>query len=268
MSLWRQLSHGLRVPTHRRGADKDVADEVRHFLEEAADESVARGLSPEEARRAARLEVGNMDAVREQIREGGWENVVGSFFADLRFALRMLRKSPGFTTVAVLTLALAIGANVAIFSVVKAVLLRSLPFQNADRLVMVRETLKNEGTNPVSLANFRDWQKETSVFEKMAAYSDAEFIVSGRDHSERIFGEEVTENYFEILGIAAVKGRVFLPEENRTPMRDAVALIGYGLWQRRFGSDPGIVGKQIMLNNANFTIVGVLPRGFAGLSDS
>ena len=193
---------------------------------------------------------------------------MNALWQDLRYAIRMLAKAPGFTAVAILTLALAIGANVAIFSVVKAVLLRALPFENADRLVMVRETLKNEGTNPVSLANFRDWQKENSVFEKMAAYSDAEFIVSGRDHSERIFGEEVTENYFEILGIAAVKGRVFLPEENRTPMRDAVALIGYGLWQRRFGSDPGIVGKQIMLNNANFTIVGVLPRGFAGLSDS
>ena len=187
---------------------------------------------------------------------------------DLRYGLRMLAKSPGFTAIGVLTLALAIGANAAIFSVVKAVLLRALPFQNADRLVMVRETLKNEGTNPVSLANFRDWQKQNSVFEKMAAYSDAEFIVSGSDHSERIFGEEVTENYFEILGIAAVTGRVFLPEENQTPMRDAVALIGYGLWQRRFGSDPGIVGKQITLNNANFTILGVLPRGFVGLSDS
>ena len=187
---------------------------------------------------------------------------------DLRYGLRMLVQSPGFTAMGVLTLALAIGANAAIFSVVKAVLLRALPFQNADRLVMVRETLKNEGTNPVSLANFRDWQKQNSVFEKMAAYSDAEFIVSGQDHSERIFGEEVTENYFEILGIAAVRGRVFLPAENRTPRKDAVALIGYGLWQRRFGSDPNVVGNQITLNHANFTIVGVLSKGFLGLSDS
>jgi putative ABC transport system permease protein len=187
---------------------------------------------------------------------------------DVRYGLRLLVKSPGFTAVAVITLALGIGANTAIFSVVKAVLLHALPFKEADRLVMVRETVKNHGTNPVGLENFRDWQTQNTVFERMAAYSDAEFIVSGADRSERIYGEEVTENYFEILGITAVQGRTFLPEENQTPMKDMVALIGYGLWQRRFGSDPSIVGKQIRLNNANFTIVGVLPKGFVGLSDS
>src|SRR5262249_34300296 len=171
MSLWRQLSHGLRVLTHRRGADKDVADEVRHFLEEAAAESVARGLSHEEAHRAARLEVGNMDAVREQIREDAWENLVESFFADLRFALRMLRKNPGFSAVAVLTLALGIGANTAIFSLVNGVLLRPLPYRDPSRLVMVWEKNPDGTPDNVGYATYLDWKAQNKSFEQIALYS-------------------------------------------------------------------------------------------------
>jgi predicted permease len=186
---------------------------------------------------------------------------------DLKYGVRMLARAPGFTIVAVLTLALGIGANTAIFSVVKAVLLHSLPFKNADRLVILREDVKNHGPESVAFANFQDWEKQSSSFAQMAAYSDAEFIVSGATSSERIYGEEVTQNYFELLGISAAKGRLLLPEENQTPMKDAVAMIGYGLWERRFGSDPNIAGKTITLNNAKFTIVGVAPKNFLGLSD-
>jgi predicted permease len=192
---------------------------------------------------------------------------MGALLQDLKYGLRTLAKSPGFTIVAVLTLALGIGANAAIFSVVKAVLLRSLPFKNAERLVTVREDVKNLGPAPVAVPNFRDWQARAHAFEEMAAYGHAEFILSGGDRSERLFGETVTENYFELLGVSAIKGRTFRPEENHVPMRDAVAMIGYGLWQRRFGADPDIIGKTITLNNANFTVVGVLPRGFLGFSD-
>jgi putative ABC transport system permease protein len=186
---------------------------------------------------------------------------------DLKYGARMLARAPGFTTIAVLTLALGIGANTAIFSVVRAVLLHSLPFKNADRLVVLHEDVKDHGAESVAFANFQDWQQQNHVFNQMAAYSDAEFIVSGDTSSERIYGEEVTNGYFEMLGVPAEKGRVFLPEENQTPMKDMVAMIGEGLWQRRFGSDPGIVGKTITLNNARFTIVGVLPKGFLGFSD-
>jgi putative ABC transport system permease protein len=186
---------------------------------------------------------------------------------DLKYGLRVLGRAPGFTAVAVLTLALGIGANTAIFSVVRAVLLHSLPFKNAGRLVVLHEDVKDHGAESVAFANFQDWQKQNHVFSQMAAYSDAEFIVSGDTASERIYGEEVTNGYFEMLGAPVEKGRVFLPDENQTPMKDMVAMIGEGLWQRRFGSDPGIVGKTITLNNAKFTIVGVLPKGFLGFSD-
>jgi predicted permease len=188
---------------------------------------------------------------------------------DLRYALRMLLNSPGFAATAVLTLALGIGANTAIFSVVKAVLLRPLPFKNAGRLVTVHEDIKGRGTVPVSVPNFQDWQAENEVFDAMAAYSDGEFIVAGTEGvvAERIYGEPVTERYFEIAGVSAFLGRTFLPQENQVPMRDTVALIGYSLWQRHYGADPEIVGKKIVLNNAPFTIVGVLPKGFLGFSD-
>ncbi len=190
-----------------------------------------------------------------------------SFWQDIRYSLRMIAKAPGFAGIAILTLALGIGANTAIFSVVKAVLLHSLPFKNADQLVVLREDVKNRGAESISFPNFQDWEKQNHVFSRMAAYTDAVFIVSGVTSSECIYGEEVSQNYFDILGISATKGRVFLPGENRTPLRDAVAMIGYGLWERRFGSNPDIVGKSITLNHAKFTIVGVAPRGFLGISD-
>ena len=193
---------------------------------------------------------------------------MGTLWQDLRYGLRMLAKSPGFTAVAVLTLALGIGANTAIFSVVKAVLLHSLPFKNPDRLVYLRNTVAGERSNPLSYPDYLDLRAQSHSFSEMAACADAEFILSGKEESERIFGEQATDSYFPLLGVAAIKGRTFLPEESATPMTHPVAVIGYGLWQRRFGSDPDILGKQVRLNNANFTIVGVAPRGFRGFTDT
>ena len=179
---------GLRVLTHQRLADQDVADEVQHFLEEAAAESVTRGLSPEEARRMAKLEVGNMEAVREQIREAGWENIVASFFGDLRFALRMMRKSPGFTTVA---LALGIGANTAIFTILNSAALRLLPVPHADRLVTIGQNVRgangslhrnaHDDETFVSYAEYKAYAQENSVFSGLLAYSSFTDTTLGGD---------------------------------------------------------------------------------------
>jgi predicted permease len=186
---------------------------------------------------------------------------------DLRYAVRLLLKSPGFAIVAVLTLALGIGANTAIFSVVHGVLLQRLPFPNADGLVQLQETVGLEQSNPVSYPNFLDWKAQNHVFAQMAAYGDAEYIVNVSEKSERVLGEIVTEGYFPVLGVQAALGRTFLPEENQTPGAHAVAVIGYGFWQRVYGSDPQVLGKSIRVNGANFTIVGVAPRGFRGFAD-
>jgi putative ABC transport system permease protein len=154
---------------------------------------------------------------------------------DLRPALRILYKNLGFTTVAVLTLALGIGANTAIFSVVKAVLLRPLPFRDPNRLAMIYETVGKE-ENAVSYPNFLDWRKQSNAFESMAAFASDEFVVNGSGRAERISGEFVSDNYFSLLGVNPIQGRPFLPAENETPMRDAVALISDGLWQRAYGA--------------------------------
>jgi hypothetical protein len=132
MSLWRQLARGLHVLTHRSVADQDLSDEVQHYLEQATAAHIARGLSPDEARRAARMEAGNMTTVREEVRGHGWENLLGTFFADVRYAARWLRRKPGFTAITVLTLALGIGATTAIFSAVNPILFEPLPYPQVD----------------------------------------------------------------------------------------------------------------------------------------
>ncbi len=264
MSLWRQVSHGLRVLTHRRAADEDVADEVQHFLDEAAAESVTRGSSPEESRRRAKLEVGNMDAVREQIREAGWENIVGSFFADLRFALRLLHKSPGFTAVAVLTLALGIGANTAMFSVIEAVLLRPLPYSNPNELVSVASTWQRGGiTTPFSSSppDFFDWRDQNRSFSSMFAYRIGEYALTGHGEAKRVRAVMATAGIFSTLQAHAALGREFRTEENRKGA-DHVVVLSYGLWQAEFGGAAAAIGRSIELDSEPYTIVGVMPAEF------
>ena len=182
---------------------------------------------------------------------------------DFRYALRQLRKSPGFAFVAVLTLALGIGANTAIFSVVNAVLLRPLPYPNADQLVMLWEQNPHRGwfENIISGANFLDWQKQNQVFAGMAAFESNFFNVTGNQQAEEIAGERVSANLFSVLGVRPLRGRLFLPEENR---HDKTAVIlSYGLWQQRYGADPDMVGKQIEINGTNYPVVGILPPTFS-----
>lgn len=268
MSLWRQVSRGLRILTHRHAADQDVADEVHHFLEEAAAESVTRGLSSEEARRAAKLEVGNVDAVREQIRAAGWENMVASFLADLRFSLRMLRKAPGFATVAVLTLALGIGANTAVFSVIDSVILRPLPFAHSDRLVWFNGKFSFSDLADVSPPDFRDYRTSNQSFDRLVAMNNdpSPSNLSG-DCSQQVLVSLVTADFFEALGITPIVGRDFTQadEQFETPQS---AILGHGIWANAFGSDPSIVGKTIRLDGAGVTVVGVLPSDVPLLSEA
>jgi predicted permease len=183
---------------------------------------------------------------------------------DLRYGIRMLLKTPGFTAVAVVTLALGIGANTAIFSLVNSVLLRALPYQDADGLVVVWEQNPERGwyRNPVSAANFLDWRIQNNVFMQMAAADTVgTFNLTGTDRPEEIGGQQVTSNLLSLLGVRPVQGRDFLPEEDK-PGGPRVTILSYGLWQRRFGSDPALVGKTISLNNENYTVVGFLSSDF------
>src|SRR5574341_96776 len=186
-----------------------------------------------------------------------------TLWQDLRYGARMLWKKPGFTLIAVITLALGIGANTAIFSVANEALLRPLPYQNPDELVMVWETAPKLGFphNDVAPANFIDWRDQNQVFTHIAAFGGASLSLTGRGEPERIEGERVSASLFPLLGVAPALGRVFTEQEDRDGAQGVIVL-SHGLWQRRFGGDPGVVGQSLTLDNRPYTVVGVMPAHF------
>ncbi|HLL75960.1 MAG TPA: ABC transporter permease [Pyrinomonadaceae bacterium] len=186
---------------------------------------------------------------------------MGNLLQDVRYGVRMLLKSPGFALVTILALALGIGANSAIFSVVNGVLLRPLPFRTADRLVFMSEWSQQVPNMSVAYPNFEDWRRETRSMEQMAAFRSTGMILTGGSEPERLTGREVSHNFFSVLGTAPALGRSFLPEEDK-PGGERAVVLSHGLWQRRFGGDPKIVGQALTLSDESYTVVGVLPQEF------
>jgi putative ABC transport system permease protein len=184
-----------------------------------------------------------------------------TFWHDLRYGLRMLVKNPSFTAIAVLTLALGIGANTAIFSVVNSVLLGPLPYSDPDRLAIVWESSPRNDRNVANPANFMDWKEQNSVFSDMAAFADSRTVLVGEGEPEEIPMQFATPNLFSVLGANALLGRTWAPGDGE-PNQPAAVVISYGLWQRRFGGDPGIIGRKVNLNYQDTTVVGVMPAGF------
>src|SRR5436309_14913763 len=181
---------------------------------------------------------------------------------DIKFAFRQLLKNPGFTAVTVLTLALGIGANTAIFSVINATLLRPFPYENPERLIILQERNAGGGLQDASYLNFADWRSQSASFESMAAQREGEsFNFSGLGEPERLQGQIVSANFFQTLGIRPFLGRNFVAEDDR-PGSVPVTILSYGFWQRRFGADESVLGKPITLNNQSFTVIGVTPANF------
>ena len=242
------------------GLDEDIRD---HIARETQD-NIERGMTPEVARHAAMRKFGNVTRVKEETREV-WSVVwLAQLLTDVRFGLRMLRKNPGFTAVAVLTLALGIGANAAVFSVVYAVLLRPLPYKDPSSLIVVNETTPMVGTVSVSYPNFLDWRNQSHTFSEMAAVRGVSFNLAGVTQPENISGDAVSPNFLTMMGVRPFLGRDFDVSEERagTP---PVILLSYSLWQSHFGGDPNIVGRTIKLDDRSFTIVGVLPSNYRSL---
>jgi putative ABC transport system permease protein len=261
MPMLSRLTSFMRNTFGKRGNDRDLDAEVRGYTEMLAEEKMRQGISPEEARRAARIELGGIEQVKEQVREaraGAW---LDSLFQDLRYGARMLRKNPGFTAIAVLTLALGIGANTAIFSVVNAVLLRPLPYANPQELIVLRETTQSVGPHSPSYPDFLDWQKQTTTFRQMAAINNREFNLSGVTQPENINGYAVSPNCLSMLGVRPFLGRDFLSSEG-TPGTAPVVVLSYALWQSHLGADPNAVGRSLTLDGRSFAIVGILPPNF------
>ena len=262
--LWRRV----RFVFQRGRFDREMEEEIRVHLEMKNEENLAAGMSPEEARSAALRGFGNRTLAREQSREVWMFRWLDDLVQDLRFALRSFRGSPGFATVAVVTLALGIGANTAIFTVVNAALLRPLPYRDAGRLAMVWNQLLNLGLTRfgASYADYFDYRDQNQVFVDIAAFGSQQFDLAGSTQPERVPGVRVSANLLPMLGATVALGRTFTSDENQDG-RDTVVLLSDALWRRRFGADPGLIGKTVSLDGSPHTVVGILPRGFRFSTD-
>jgi hypothetical protein len=251
----------LRWLAQRRDKEAELREELRFHLDEEAGHRQEDGLAADEARFAARRELGNLTLVEEDTRAAwGW-TWLEEITQDLRYGLRLLRKSPGFTAVALLTLALGIGANTAIFSVVNAVLLKSLPFKDPEQLVMVwnRGAAAAGGDRtPLAVADLLDWRAQNRSFADIAAFQLDSFNYAGGDLPEQLQAANVTANFFSVLGVQAQLGRTFLPKEDR-PGAQHVVLLSDGFWRRRFAGDTQVLGRTLDLGGEAYTVIGILP---------
>jgi predicted permease len=267
MSLWRQLTRGLLVLTNRSAADRELDEEVQHYAAEAAEAYEARGLSPAEAARAARREIGSAVAVREQVRGAGWEHVPGTLLADGRFAARMLRKSPVFTIVVVFVIALGSGAVTTIFSGMNALLLRPLPgISGGDRLVALRPA-RGDGTaaEQGSYDFYRYLRDRSRTLQAACAWGRVSLTIAAGGQGTAVYGNMVSGNYFEALGVRPALGRFFAADEDRTPGTHPVVVVSHAFWKSRLDGDRRAIGRTVVVNGITFTVVGVAPAQFAGI---
>jgi putative ABC transport system permease protein len=252
----------MKFPPWRRRED-ELEEEIQSHLRMAIRDRMQRGESPEEAESAARREFGNVGLIKETTR-GMWGfGALETFWQDLRYGARMLLKQPGFTLMAVLTLSLGIGANTAIFSVLNALLLRPPLAAQPEQMAQIDKMEQGVG-NHTSFPNYRDLVEGTEAFSALAAFDTGPVNLGQGDAMRRVFGESVTGNYFPAFGVSAALGRTFGTETDGALGAYPVAVVSHGAWRRRFGADPGLVGKTILLNGQQFTVIGIMPEGFRG----
>lgn len=244
-----------------RRLDTDLDEELGAHIELAIEENQERGLSRTDARRAALRELGGVTQIKERYRTERGLGWLETLALDLRFAARMLWKSPGFTLTAVLTLALGIGGNTAIFSIVNGVLLNPLPFPHPEQLVGVHESKPNFPTGSISYPNFLDWRKDNHTFSAMALSRGYSFNMTGRGDAEQVNSQFLSSGFFALLGVHPMRGREFTPAEDQLGAAP-VAMISEGLWRRKFSSSPAVLGQSITLDGKIYSIVGVLPASF------
>jgi putative ABC transport system permease protein len=269
VSLLRSVTSGLRTLVRKDAVERDLDDEVQQYLELATREHMRGGMSRRAAERVARIELGGVEATKEYVRSSGWDAGVETVLRDAQYAARGLRRNPAFTTVVVLTLALGIGVNPAMFSVVNAVMLRPLPYRDASRLALVwtddtRRGLHQEGT---AFRTILDWRSDNRTFQNIAFYNTGRATLSGGGTRERTRSALVSANLFPVLGVAPLRGRAISPDDETNAER--VAVISYSLWQRRFGAEPNVIGKTLDVEEmgskdggTRVSIVGVMPPGF------
>src|SRR6516225_4418357 len=256
----------LRNVTHREQDEREIAEEVSAHLSLLIEEKVRSGMKPDEAERAAHIELGGVEQVKEQVRDartGAWLDTLAQ---DCRFALRMSRKNSGFTAVVVLTLAIGIAANTTVLSWISATLLNPIPgvAHTSDLVTVDRGDRSGYATPPFSYPDLRDLSERTKTLSGVLGWHDDYMSLTGVARPERIYGALTTASYFDVLGVHPILGRTFLPEEGTPRAGAAVLVLGYAVWQNHFAGDPRIVGKAVQINRHPYTVIGVAPRDFTG----
>jgi putative ABC transport system permease protein len=249
---------------NRDAVESELDDELRFHFDAAVAKLEARGHSHEEAKRLARLEFGTADSVKEEHRDARGTRALETLVTDLKYALRLLKKAPGYAIIAILTLALGIGANAAIFSFIEAWVIKPLPYPQADRLMVMQTRNLKEGwiSNQVpSAADFLDYEKQQTSFEKLALWNAWEYNLTGDGSPDRVDGGIVSWNFLQALGVQPFMGRAFTEQEGQ-PANSKVAIISRGLWESRYAADPKIIGRGITVQGETYTVVGVLPANF------
>ena len=254
MTSWRRL-------WLRKKMEEELEKELRFHLDQHTADLIAQSLDPEEARRQARFALGGPEQVKEKCRDARGTRWLDDLLQDLRYGLRMLLKNPGFTIIAAITLALGLGANTAIFSAVNAALLRSLPYRDPDRLVLLHQHRPPEGTSLPLSVDFLTWRDQAKSFERIAAYRTGTVDLTGSGEAERLSAAFVSADLLATLGVAPSRGRAFTPAEDLVGGAPVV-ILSDSLWRRHFNGDPGIIGRAITLEDKSRTVIGIMPHGF------
>jgi predicted permease len=283
MPILQNLIDGIKALFHKEQRSQDMDEELLAFQQASAQEKIRSGLSPHEAQRAARIEMSSIETVKEKVRSATWESTAEGIAHDIRFSFRSLAKSPGFTAVAILSLALGIGGNTAIFTLIHQVLLRNLPVRDPQQLVLFGNSDDGGVLGGIDLGSYgmfpwyfaRQLQADPGPFQGIAAYGSFSHKVSvrlpaaGKDSSNNAAilapANLVSGNYFSVIGAQPLLGRAITPSDDATPGSGAVVVLSYHLWQQSLSSDPAILGKAITINSTPFTVIGVMPESFHGI---
>ncbi|WP_263350783.1 ABC transporter permease [Acidicapsa acidisoli] len=275
MNWLKNLKSGLQSLLHKQQVDRELDEELASYLEASIADKQRSGMSPEAAHRAAHAEIGSRNSIKHQVWSSRWESTLDNLATDIRLSIRALSKSPGFTLVALLSLTLGIGANTAIFTLLNAILLRPLPVQNPQQLILFgqggaigsTDNLNNESWQLFSYPFYREFRTKSQSFSGIAALSSIQFgshgsVSGGRPEQMRI--DIVSGNYFSVFGVVPALGRTLAEADEGAPGSGPVAVISYAWWRRRFGGDPAVLGKTVRIEAHNYTIVGVAQPGFFG----
>jgi len=257
-----QIPRGLRSLFRKERVEQEMDDELRFHLECQIEANLKAGMTAEEARYAALRRFGGVEQIKDECRDARGVRFVEDLIQDIRYGLRQLRRSPGFTAVAALTLALGIGANTAIFTVVNSVLLQPIPYPHPEKLFLIQSKTPDRGFGPLTDIEYMELEKQTRAFERVAAFSAGMANLTGAGEPVLVRRCEVTGGFWLTIGIAPVFGRTFLPGDEKGPGRDSV-MLGERLWRTRFHADPAIIGKTLTLDGIPHTVTGVMPAGFA-----